>query len=715
MTASQNTAASEIEVSASEANLKVDAQHPWPGLDAYDEASSAYFYGRNFESAELFRLIRLAPLTTVYGKSGLGKTSLLQAGMVPLLRRNRFIPVLKRLDFEQRLKEPLLEQIKQELRKSLDHVRAEYPAMEGDESLWEYLHRKDAEFWSNDNFPLTPVLVFDQFEELFSRTGGNVELIRKVFNDLADLIENRIPAQLASETARSRRARLDLLSQPYRIVLSFREDFLPEIRTWEKQVPSLLRNYLRLEPMSRERAIEAVEQAGEKVLEADVASHIVDLVGKGDQQNLGSEASDMVIEPVLLSLCCTQLNQRRVPGTRIDKALVDKAGQDILESFYRGAIDDPAVRGEPDAARFIEDYLVQGDHYRGDYPRQEAIDEGRLRSGQLAALTDKHRLLRIVYRGDTSRIELIHDRLVTVVRKARDQRRIQAQKEEQERKAQLAEEERDKERARSIVLKAQATRLRSAFAIVAILAVVAVLAASWAYFEMSQAAKAGKLAKAQADEANKQKAIADKKTNEARSSEQAAKASELKAEQDAKRAKTLRRIAEEKSDEANKQKAIADKKTNEARSSEQAAKASELKAEKETKRAETLRRIAEEKSREAQEALRAKGESDRSKEIAMETSRLAEGRQALRANSEPLEQTMYRALATYRLSTKRKEMEDAKAPSTQRYGTRVGYFRPLGENHQTRGDANPCTSIQSGRKDAGRRRRGWVDKVPGYQ
>ena len=83
----------------------------------------------------------------------------------------------------------------------------------------------------------------------------------------------------------------------------------------------------------------------------------------------------MVIEPVLLSLCCYQLNRRRAPGSQIDQALVLAAGQDILNSFYREALDDREVTGPPDVALFIEDYLIQGDHYRGDYPVKEALDE----------------------------------------------------------------------------------------------------------------------------------------------------------------------------------------------------------------------------------------------------------------------------------------------------------------------------------------------------
>ena len=87
---------------APEPRARVDAQHPWPGLAPYDAASGAWFKGRDEEAAELFRLIRLAPLTVLYGASGLGKSSLLQAGLFPRLRAEHFLPVYLRLDFSER-------------------------------------------------------------------------------------------------------------------------------------------------------------------------------------------------------------------------------------------------------------------------------------------------------------------------------------------------------------------------------------------------------------------------------------------------------------------------------------------------------------------------------------------------------------------------------------------------------------------------------------
>jgi Novel STAND NTPase 1/FHA domain len=409
----------------------LDVENPWPGLAAYDEASRDFFHGREREALELLRLIRLAPLTTLYSKSGLGKSSLLQAGLFPLLREQHFLPVYLRIDFSEGATDPL-EQVARRLEEELARAEAEYPERHG-ETLWRYLHREPLEIWSKDNFPLVPVLVFDQFEEMFLHRGSDPKRVEELRNSLADLIENRIPAELATDAAKPERSQLSLLSLHYRIVLSCREDFLPDLKSWEADVPSLLRNYLRLEPMTRQCAIEAVEASGGTVLAEGVAPLIVDFVGTIDERP--NSSTEAVIEPVLLSLCCHQLNRRRKPGEKINKALVDRAGRDILDNFYQTALGDKDVKGPPDVATFIETYLIQGERFRGAYPKAEAIKDGLLAQTQLDALTNRHRLLRVVQHTDTARIELIHDRMVEVVCRARNERKTRERQVERERQA----------------------------------------------------------------------------------------------------------------------------------------------------------------------------------------------------------------------------------------------------------------------------------------
>ena len=64
----------------------VDRNNPWPGLAPFTEAQREFFFGRDTESAELLRRVRGRPLTVLFGQSGLGKTSLLCAGLFPRLR-----------------------------------------------------------------------------------------------------------------------------------------------------------------------------------------------------------------------------------------------------------------------------------------------------------------------------------------------------------------------------------------------------------------------------------------------------------------------------------------------------------------------------------------------------------------------------------------------------------------------------------------------------
>src|SRR5215210_9211712 len=134
--------------------------NPWPGLDPFDETDRDYFHGRAAESDELMRLVRRELLTVLFGRSGLGKTSLLKAGLFPLLHEEDCLPVYVRLDHAEGVP-ALREQIFRGLQTACDAdgVQAAPPAE--DEGLWSFFHRRDAELWSERNRCLvTPVVVF---------------------------------------------------------------------------------------------------------------------------------------------------------------------------------------------------------------------------------------------------------------------------------------------------------------------------------------------------------------------------------------------------------------------------------------------------------------------------------------------------------------------------------------------------------------------------
>ena len=67
-------------------NLK-DAECPYPGPREFNEAESKYFFGRYSQIEYMLARFKLESILALLGPSGGGKTSLVQAGLIPALRR----------------------------------------------------------------------------------------------------------------------------------------------------------------------------------------------------------------------------------------------------------------------------------------------------------------------------------------------------------------------------------------------------------------------------------------------------------------------------------------------------------------------------------------------------------------------------------------------------------------------------------------------------
>jgi len=539
--------------------LQLDDDNPWPGLAQYTEASQDYFHGRDRDVAELLQLLRLSPFVMLYGKSGLGKSSMLQAGAFPRLRDALCLPVYLRLNYSERA-EPPLQQALARLMQEIATAGRDAPTPEPNESLWAYLQRRERPIWTADNFPLTPVLVFDQFEEVFSH-GGSPEHVKWVLDSIADLVGNRLPRALADDPSAAER--LNLQTQQYLVVLSFRSDFLDKVTSWERQASLPKHEALDLSGMTREIAIAAVEKAGAAVLEPGVAKEIVNfVVGRDDA---GTGGADMV-EPVLLSLCCFQLNNRRERPGKIDAGLLKRAGEDILLDFYAGAL----AGTEPRVAVFIEDNLIQGGRYRNSFPRDEAIASGALTADDLELL-QRRRLLRVDSQGGVPRIELIHDRLVGIVRDAREARR-KIEQAEAERKA-AARQAEEAQRANALAqAQRESQRIRRWRNGLASVLLLLVFALGWLWHFANQSNDYAKQAREYAEQASVRKELAE--ANAARAEEFAASASAAAAY-----AETERTHAVRAADEMGEQKSAAEAAKVRAEQAEVRARASSLRAE----------------------------------------------------------------------------------------------------------------------------------------
>jgi hypothetical protein len=74
---------------------------------------------------------------------------------------------------------------------------------------------------------------------LFTLGDRVPDLVRAFRNDLGDLVENRIPADLAARINEDGNLAndFDLRSRNYKVLLALREDFLPELEGWCRLIP----------------------------------------------------------------------------------------------------------------------------------------------------------------------------------------------------------------------------------------------------------------------------------------------------------------------------------------------------------------------------------------------------------------------------------------------------------------------------------------------
>jgi len=402
---------------------KVDRDNPWPGLAAFTEDMRGYFFGRERETAELVRLVRRSTLTVLFGQSGLGKSSLLQAGVFPLLREADFLPLYLRLDNDPSTP-PLADQVKAELVNAFWLTGADAPAPRADETLWEYFHRRDIDIWSAKNRLLTPVLAFDQFEEIFT-VGRADDLRRKrgraFLTELADLVENRPPASLST---RFDSGELDTLRYAFdkpscQVILSVREDFLPDLEGLKGEMGSLMLNRMRLRQLTGTQALEIVARPAPHLLADGVAERVVEFVA-GGRGGSAERLEEFEVEPSLLSVICRELNQRRraMGQERITCDLVSGNRREILHDFYERSVADlPAPMRE-----FIEDRLLTKSGFRDNLALETALEAPGVTRPLVDALVLR-RLLRIEDRLGVQRVELTHDVLADVIRASRDSRK----------------------------------------------------------------------------------------------------------------------------------------------------------------------------------------------------------------------------------------------------------------------------------------------------
>lgn len=381
-------------------------RNPWHGLEGYVEGE--ILYGRDTEIRILSQSIANNVQTVLYGKTGIGKSSLINAGIFPLMRHSGFLPITLRLNhkadapsYVQQIKEAIfcgLNNLREEAydddgRPVIKIVKGRYESLvdtenQEDENLWEFYHR--FRYFDAQGRQIQPLLVLDQFEEIFY-DQANDQKRKDFFSQLASLLNEVMPESSNGTVDRQVTTKKvkptvagsvsdslsDLIgddeedsftsnryteNSEFRLVIAIREDYLAYLEHHTENIPSMKQNRYFLQPMKVEEAKKVILRPAPDLVTEDVANSIIQKITSESKSNVASP-EDCVVDPFVLSLFCHELNKRRMQegASQITLKLVNEYGNDILQDFYK-----EKMKGlqNPNTIRVLEEKLMTSGGHR---------------------------------------------------------------------------------------------------------------------------------------------------------------------------------------------------------------------------------------------------------------------------------------------------------------------------------------------------------------
>lgn len=210
--------------------------NPYRGVHPFRYVDEQYFFGREIVVEDLLIEISLYRLVLLFGESGAGKSSIINAGLIPALKKRGFNPERLRVSPETKDQPILVEQIQASehqdgiaLPSIFDTLRPEKASLAERtpcfiDTFLNTIHEKAQE--------ARPVLIFDQFEELFTlfesrgekgKSDDNVKTQRAILKTIIALAtEDRLKVKLLIIIREDWLGRLELLSKGYPQVFDHR-------------------------------------------------------------------------------------------------------------------------------------------------------------------------------------------------------------------------------------------------------------------------------------------------------------------------------------------------------------------------------------------------------------------------------------------------------------------------------------------------------------
>lgn len=396
----------------------------------YEEQDADIFWGREVETQDLFHLVWYNDFSVCYAESGEGKSSLINAGLIPVMRNNGLLPIRVSFndfeinsegagsvtcDFDKAILEKIDNEIEKQNEKDKSHhleflkIKQSKNQEDCDKKVWWRL--RFMEIRRNYYECVTPVIIIDQFEEIFTR-ARSINWIDNFFGWLEDLYND------VSHTPG-----MENISVPkrFKVLLSLRSDYVSELDYWgmtKHFIPSLKNNRYCLKALTKKSAREIAQylpgfssQSYESIIKSAKSGQAGDWDGIKDELPC--------VSALALSLILTGLsedeNLSREKFLKLENAVTignldgEQPIRKILEVFCEKVWEECHI---PRQHRYIiERALVNEQGHR----QPVKVEDESLHKIHFSELYLKKLTQTRLIREDNGYIELAHDSLCSII------------------------------------------------------------------------------------------------------------------------------------------------------------------------------------------------------------------------------------------------------------------------------------------------------------
>lgn len=397
----------------------------YPGVKPFTSAERELFFGRDKDIEDLYSLLFIKQSIVLYGKSGYGKSSLLNAGVIPrLLEEDEWIcfPIRFNNYSERDSKGNVspLENIKLHLKMDLGENATSFidEIMPDEDSLW-YWVKVLQSVQGKSQF----IFFFDQFEELFTYPKVHIE---EFSEQLSQLLYNTVPVKY-----RKRLAEMDEKEEvsdalhhqlfeklEVKVVFSVRSDRLSMLNTLTDKHPTILQNYYELNALSGAEAEQAIIKPSMAPQSNGFSTPPFDYTKEALTKILDgiSNLQDGKIETSTLQIVCRYVEDTLVAERKITSITAELLGNiaNIFKEYYEGVLAKLNANDRGKVQHLIEDELIEEGRRNtltDSYIRNRfGFDEKLLWQLEQSSLLRKERDAagRILY-------EISHDKLVNAI------------------------------------------------------------------------------------------------------------------------------------------------------------------------------------------------------------------------------------------------------------------------------------------------------------